>query len=371
MIIVYLCRRSAKLVADKCKFSPGKGIAGLGALTFRASVVCVMATGSAQAAELIVPPAKHYGYSILSEVMRDEFPTLQERLGSERFRALNSGGGVATGTAVSARIDGVSRNIEADDRDSTNPISEHEWEQHRGEAAVGFDIPVPMENGTALLGASVHGVYSTATVHAFSPGEVDVDSAGFGLGLAATFFSNSGFYADLQLRVSYWDTDVDFKPDRVSESLDGISGGASLELGNRINLNSSLAVIPRVQATYTNVDFDSFKDADGDNFRQLNGDSLLLGGGLLIEYAMRESGVSVYSDFSAAWDTQSDSGIKSSGVVVKTGLEDVWGNLSIGTAIQLGEDTSVYLQGNYSSSLDEHFRESVGYGFTAGISVNF
>jgi fibronectin-binding autotransporter adhesin len=353
-------------------FSRGRA-AKLGALTFGVSVVTIMAEGNAQAVDAVEPPAQIFGYSVLSEVMRDEFATLRERLGNERFNAFASGDASATEarSGVWARIDGVYRNVEATGIDTTNPISQHEWEHYRGELAVGADMPVPVGGGTLLLGASGHAVYSSATVHAFSPGEADVDSLGFGLGLEAAFFAGNGFYLDLQGRVSFWDSDVDFKPGGISESVDGVSGGLSLEAGKRIGFDSGLAISPRMQVAYTDVDFDRIKDKDGVVATQQNSDSLLLGGGVLIEYTIPDWGMSIYGDLSATWDVLADSSVDSSGLVIKTGLEDAWGYIAIGAEIPLGKGVSAYLQGEYGSALEEHFDESTSIGAQAGLRIDF
>jgi fibronectin-binding autotransporter adhesin len=349
-------------------------VAKLGVLTFGVSVVTIMAAGNAQAVDAVEPPAQIFGYSILSEVMRDEFTTLRDRLGNERFNAFTSGDASVAEAPVSVwtRLDYVHRNIEATGRDETNPISEHEWEQNRGELAVGVDMPMPMGSGTLLLGASGHAVYGSATVHAFSPGEADVDSIGFGLGLEAAFFAGNGFYVDLQGRVTFWDTDVDFKPNKISKSVDGLSGGLSLEAGKRFGFDSGLAVSPRIQVAYTDIDFDRVTDKDGVSARQQNSDSLLLGAGVLTEYAIPDWGMSIYSDLSASWDTLADSSVRTStGLVIKTGRPDAWGNVAIGTSFHIGKRVSAYLEVEYGSALDEHFGETTGKGGQAGIRIEF
>jgi outer membrane autotransporter protein len=374
MTFVYSHTRAAVRVAGTGQFSLSKAIGGPGALALRVSAVAIMAVGSVQPASADKPPAgQFFGYSVLSEVMRDEFATLPERLGIERFVAMTRGGGAAAESrpGISVRIDGVSREIDANgNTDTTNPISEHEWEHRRGEVAAGVDMPVPAGGGTVLLGASVHAVYNEATAHAFSVGRADIDATGLGFGVGAAFFAEGGFYIDLQGRVSIWDTDLEFQ-ERVSKSVDGLSGGLSLEAGSRIGLAGGLALTPRIQMAYTNVDFDRFTDRTGVVVRQMDSDSLVLGAGALVEFAMPKRGVSVYGDLSASWDVLADSSIDASGLVVKSGLEDVWGKLAIGAAIKLGEGASAYLQGDYGTPLDELFRGSFSYGATAGIRMDF
>ena len=51
---------------------------------------------------------------------------------------------------------------------------------------------------------------------------------------------------------------------------------ASLEIGSRIAAGAGTAVTPRVQAIYTDVDFDDFTDGDGVEVSQVNSDSLVL-----------------------------------------------------------------------------------------------
>ena len=78
MTFVFSRRRAAKLEV----------------LTFGVSVVTIMAAGNAQAVDAVEPPAQIFGYSVLSEVMRDEFTTLRDRLGNERFNAFTMRAGI-------------------------------------------------------------------------------------------------------------------------------------------------------------------------------------------------------------------------------------------------------------------------------------
>ncbi len=354
---------------------PGRGrsawtLRRLPAVASCAGVVAAMFGAGAASAQVVEPRGQIYGYSILAESMRDEFPTLRERLGRERHDAF-LGGGMAGGgsTQAAVRLDGMRR--ETDGSVFTDPFTDHNWEQNRAELSIGFDTPVTVGDGVMLLGVSGHVPVSDAHAHGSAPDGADVVALGFGLGVEAAYALGNGAYFDLQGRVSHWETDVDFDPRGISQSLDGLSWGASAEGGKRFVLGGGAVIAPRLLVSYTDVDYDSFIDGDGVAVRKGDTASLLLGTGLLVESPTLDNGLSFYGDLSASWDVLDDTSAIADGDAYQTGLEDVWGTAEIGTALRVGDGVSLYAKGGVGSALDEQFRDAILFTATLGLQVGF
>ena len=310
-----------------------------------------------------------YGYSILAEVMREEFPILRDRLGDRRYNGFGDGGPrIGNDNAgIWARIDGWHREVK-----HSGDFTSGEWDQSRGEAEIGLGIPVEVGRGVGVAGLSVHAVRSIADASSGrTPVEVGVDATGFGAGLSFAWFPGGGFYADAQGRLTAWDMDVEFTPRGISEEPDGLSWGASLELGNRIALGANTAVTPRGQVVYTDVNFDSFTDDDGVEVRQDDSASLTIELGVTVEALFPDNGVALFVDASVSHDALSDSSIEAAGFTFESGLEDTWGTLAIGMEADVASGTSAFIQADISSPFGTNFGESFGYSLKAGVRIDF
>ncbi|HSF94547.1 MAG TPA: autotransporter outer membrane beta-barrel domain-containing protein, partial [Thermohalobaculum sp.] len=206
---------SAKLAVAEKRFPTPRRFAGLCAVSLGLSVAAIPSSGSA--APILFELGQIYGYTLLSEAMREDFATLRERVGNQNFAELTAGGLSSTEAPVNvwARIDGFRR--ESHNRNPAEMINDAEWEMNRGEFSVGADFPVSAGGGLMLLGVSGHADYVEAQGHGFAPDEGHVTALGLGIGLGAVYFPGGGFYLDAQGRVTFWDLDTDFEPRSISQ----------------------------------------------------------------------------------------------------------------------------------------------------------
>jgi outer membrane autotransporter protein len=213
--------------------------------------------------------AQVYGYSILAEVMREEFPILRDRLGGRRYNGFGSAGGEGAGnnsTGIWARIDGQKRDIE-----HSGGFDSGEWEQSRGEVEIGLDLPMEVAGGQGVLGFSTHFVQSFAEASSGivpDADETEIDATGYGAGLSFAWFPGNGFYADVQGRLTVWDTDVEVDANDLEPDVNGLGWGASLEFGKRFAVGTNTSITARSRVVYTDVNFDSFTDDDGVKVKQ-------------------------------------------------------------------------------------------------------
>ena len=218
----------------------------------------------------------------------------------------------------------------------------------------------------------MHGVKSTAdATGSGSSDTAELDGYGFGASVGLTYFPGGGFYADLQSRVTAWDTDIEVDSRGLDEDADAISWGTSLEVGNRMKLGQSTMLIPRGRAVYTDVRLDEFTDSDGVAVDTEDGDSLTLEAGMALETVFRGSGVSLFADASVSHDVLGDSSVTASGMEFESGLEDTWGKVALGVTVPVAEGTAAYAKGDVSTPLGDTFTDSYGYGLELGVRMDF
>lgn len=125
-------------------------------------------------------------------------------------------------------------------------------------------------------------------------GHGDIKTDAYGFGGTLTWLQNNGFYIDAQAQLQWFDSGiysraVDGARERgynrhVISGNDGFGYALSLEGGREIALARSWQMIPQVQLTYNNVNFDTFRDVIGTRVGSHNSDSLIARLGLAVEH---------------------------------------------------------------------------------------
>ena len=317
-----------------------------------------------------------YAYSMLSELMREEFPATLERLGRRfgEFGAVQSQPS-ADAVGIWARAKGSHRRIENVDV-ATNAFGGGKWRQNRGQVEIGYDFPIPAA-GPVVGGISIHAMHTTAEArkgrfYAAS----DVEAVGYGGALTLARFDPNGLYWEAQSRFSFWNVDVDFASRRISESIDARSWGVSFEVGREFETGlefetGDFRVTPRVQVVYTGVAFDDFTDGDGVTVAQGDSDSLEVSAGLGAAMILPKQDLRLYVDLSISHDFQDDSSVNAYGFEFRSGFSDTWGHARLGAAKKIMDGVSIILQGRAGSPLGDDTSDALSYGAQTSLRIEF
>lgn len=315
-----------------------------------------------------------YAYSMLAELMREEFPATLERL-SRRFGESGEGRSSADARGIWTRVKGNRRRIENVDV-ATDPFGGGTWRQTSGQVEIGYDFPIPAASPT-VAGLSIYATHTTADArkgrfYAAS----DIEAAGYGGALTLARFASDGFYWEAQSRFSFWNADVDFASRKISESIDARSWGVSFEIGREFETGAEFEagdfrVMPRLQVVYTEVDFDDFTDADGVAVVTGDTDSLEASAGLGFGMRLPKQGLRLYVDLSVSHDFQDDSSVNAYGFEFRSGFSDTWGHARLGAAKQIMDGVSITLQGRAGSPFGDDTSDAFSYGARTSLRIDF
>ena len=190
-------------------------------------------------------------------------------------------GGAPVDTAIWGRAVGLSVESEGD-LDSVTGTS---FDQTVGFVQAGVDVTVlERQSGRLLIGALGHWGTSALDVNTF-----DGDEAGsanfdfFGGGLTATWYSTRGWYFDNVVQYTAYDIDISTASRFAATSTDGYAITTSHEVGYRLPIGETAALVPQAQLTYQHIDFDDFTDPDGVRISLDDGDSLVGRAGFAFE----------------------------------------------------------------------------------------
>jgi len=87
------------------------------------------------------------------------------------------------------------------------------------------------------------------------------EADGYGGGLSATWYSPSGFYADLIGQLTMWSAEA--SASTGSGKFDALTYSTSLEGGYRFNLDDSVRLVPQAQLIWRGGNYDKFTDSSG------------------------------------------------------------------------------------------------------------
>ena len=115
------------------------------------------------------------------------------------------------------------------------------------------------ETGDFVVGLSARYGTASATATAANGMQGSVRASGPGIGLAATWFGDSGTYVDFQAQAS--SLSLTYSADFRGTLADGVSATstlASIEFGRRFSLGGGAAIVPQAQFARGEVDADAF-----------------------------------------------------------------------------------------------------------------
>nr|WP_242509631.1 autotransporter outer membrane beta-barrel domain-containing protein [Rhodovulum imhoffii] len=228
----------------------------------------------------------------------------------------------------------------------------------------GFDTQLSeMETGKLYGGVILsYGQASTDVRSRFGNGDIDTDAVG--IGLTATYAGYDGFYADAQLRYSWFSTDLkSSRLGKLKNSRDGNGISASLELGQRIGLEDGLILTPQAQLMYTDVDFDTFTGPGGARVSAGDGDKMELRVGLTAEQQIGDTpGDVVYGLMNVYYNFDDSTEVRVSGVSLSNSTEDLSFEVGFGVDAKVGTNAHVFgeVAGSTSFDSDTSVRGNIG-----------
>ena len=116
-------------------------------------------------------------------------------------------------------------------------------------------------------------------------GNGTIDTQGYGVGATMTWYGPQGFYADGQVKLSWFDSDLESNIlGSLARGNKGNGQAFSLELGKQTAIGRNLSITPQVQMSYAKVDFDRFADPSDAAVSVTKGESLKTRWGLAIDH---------------------------------------------------------------------------------------
>lgn len=336
-----------------------------------------------EAAPLYQPAAPVYeAYPAALSALND-LPTLYQRVGNRYWPLVGRGTPAETagGLAIRpremtwARIEGEYWDFEP--RDSTT--STH-YDIHKWKTQLGVDL-LATETLDGLLILGVNGYAGAAGLNLGSPfGGGSIDTEGYGLGLTATWYHESGFYADLQGQVGWFRSDLSSDVvGRVASNNDGQGYAGSIEVGRRIQGGGGVwSFTPQAQLTYAAVRFDGFTGPFGEWVTEGSTDSLELRLGASADREVSwtdgngaESRSHVYSIANLRTELLGGRSVEVSGARLTSKTDRAWVELGAGANYSWGDDAyAVYGEVSGSTSVENPF-DSYGLQGTVGFRISF
>ena len=229
-------------------------------------------------------------------------------------------------------------------------------------------------SGRLLIGALGHWGTSSQDLtdnRGDDAGSTDFDF--YGGGLTATWYGTSGLYVDGVVQYTAYDIDISPVSRFSSVSTDGYGIAASGEVGYRIPIGATAALVPQAQLTYQHLDFDDFTDPNGVAVSLDDGDSLVGRLGVAFENsaAIGSALVTGYAEANVLHDFLGDNSVTATAGGERFALNQDLGGTSVelgfGGTVAVSRGVSLYAEVDYALPLDGGVR---GVQALGGIRVN-
>lgn len=313
-------------------------------------------------------------YEAYGQVLQslNELQTLRQRVG-ERFDGPAGDAASAAGRAIWARIDGAhSRFTPAFSTTGTGYMIDS-WRLQAGADGQVF----AGDAGTLIGGVTLHHGEAQADISSVF-GRGKIKSSGTGFGGALTWYGASGFYADAQAKLNWFDSDLSSTTAgrQLAKGKGGFGYALGLELGQRFALSDSWSLTPQAQLTYSRVDADSFVDPFGARVALSDGDSLRGRLGVSADYRQswrNNAGQQVKASFYGIANLRYEFLDGTTATVAGTSLisrgERLWGGLGLGAKYETGR-YALYGEVEAQTSL-AHFADSHSITGRGGLRVSW
>ncbi|MDR6871456.1 fibronectin-binding autotransporter adhesin [Bosea sp. BE125] len=313
-------------------------------------------------------------YEVYGQVLQslNELQTLRQRVG-ERFDGRTDDASNAAGRAIWARIDAVHSRVTPGFSTTGTSYMVDSWRLQTGVDGQVF----AGEAGTLVGGLTLHHGEALADIASVF-GRGKIKAAGSGFGGALTWYGASGFYADAQAKLSWFDSDLSSTTAgrQLAKGKAGFGYALGLELGQRIALSDSWSLTPQAQLTYSPVDADSFVDPFGARVALTDGDSLRGRLGMSADYrqSWRDSAgqsvnASLYGIANLHYEFLDGTTATVAGTPLISRGERLWGGLGLGAKYETGR-YALYGEIEAQTSL-AHFADSHSITGRGGLRIRW
>ena len=206
----------------------------------------------------------------------NRLPTLQQRVGNRSWAA-----SPIAGAGLWGRFESERQRPEALVSTSGADRTVDQWQ-----AQLGLDAVLAERGDGATLVGGLTAHYGKADSNVASVfGNGTIDTQGYGVGATMTWYGPQGFYVDGQVKLSWFDSDLESNIlGSLARGNKGDGQAFSLELGKQTPIGRNLSITPQVQMSYAKVDFDRFADPSAAAVSVAKGESLKTRWGLAIDH---------------------------------------------------------------------------------------
>ncbi len=302
----------------------------------------------------------------------NELQTLRQRVG-ERFDGRPDDTANAAGRAIWARIDAAHSRVTPGFSTTGTSYAIDSWRLQAGADGQVY----AGDAGTLVGGVTLHHSEALADISSvFGRGKIKASGTGFGGAL--TWYGASGFYADAQTKLNWFDSDLSSTTAgrQLAKGKGGFGYALGLEIGQRIALSGAWSLTPQAQLTYSHVDADSFVDPFGARVALGDGDSLRGRLGISADYrqswrdsAGRQVNASLYGIANLHYEFLDGTTVTVAGTPLTSRGQRLWGGLGLGAKYETGR-YALYGEVEAQTSL-AHFADSHSITGRAGLRVSW
>ncbi|AWF82683.1 hypothetical protein BTJ40_18750 [Microbulbifer sp. A4B17] len=271
------------------------------------------------------------------------------------------------------------RHITLDPKESSTWAN---WKQTYYQVQVGFDLPIEVSVfGSQLIGsAALHYGDSNNDVSSFF-GDGSIDASNYGVSAFLTWYGGDGIFIDSQLKLSWFDFEMDARSLReLKNSNEAFGYALSIEGGKSFRLQDYYSWTPHAQLIYTSEETNDLQDIYTVQATDINNNGFLLRLGTIFEKrkSQRKNSRNMYGSIplerfslfatpSLIYNIDQRTNLLVSGIRLSQEPDTWYGELRLGASYdECGDHCSIYSEIYYSSSL-----QNLGDSFAGGLELGF
>ena len=224
------------------------------------------------------------------------------------------------------------------------------------------------DNGVWVLGFNLsnYKVESTVTLNAISG---DLEASGFGIGSTSTWYGKSGHFVDVQLQVNRITTDIDTSilPDLVDADA-STAIYLSSEFGYLIASPSDINIYAQAQLSWGHVGLGNITTSAGEITLHME-DGFTVRAGIHAEY--KQDNLNWYASGNIIADTPDHWFTRFGDETFLDVTSAMLAEINAGISSQVADNTSLFAQANFSTSIDGRDNSRSSNGISAGIKYSW